>query len=143
MPSLRRTISSPSVRSMPYPSLSNAVNAAQTNRGNAHRRSSGSEIGSRRVLADIEWWKVIDGQRVLDVDQESDREQNQDSPTGQSPLTAELLGGGGLNADGGVERPSTPSLEEVCHFFITRSPRLLFESDSVAFTLVLAYSSCK
>lgn len=118
MPSLRRTISSPSVRSIPYPSLSNAVSAAHGNRGNGHRRSSGSEISSRRVLADIEWWKVTDGQRLLDLDQESEdrnREQNQDSPTGQSLLTDELLGDVGLlSADDGVERPSTPPFEEVC-----------------------------
>jgi len=101
---------------MPYPSLSNAVNAAQGNRGSAHRRSFGSEISTRRVLADIEWWKVADGQRVLDIDQESEdrnREQNQDSPTGESLLTDELLGGTGLlAADDGVERPSTPPLED-------------------------------
>lgn len=105
---------------MPYPSLSNAVNAAQGNRGNGHRRSSGSEISSRRVLADIEWWRVADGQRLLDVDQESEdrnRDQNQDSPTGQSLFADELLGGAGsLGADEGVERPSTPPLEEVCFF---------------------------
>jgi hypothetical protein len=106
---------------MPYPSLSNAVNAAQGNRGNGHRRSSGSEISSRRVLADIEWWRVTDGQCVLDADQESEdrnRDQNQDSPTGQSLLADELPGGAGsLSADEGIERLSTPPLEEVSVLF--------------------------
>jgi hypothetical protein len=118
MPSLRHTISSPSVRSAPYPSLSNAVSAAQGSRGNGHRRSSGSEISSRRVLADIEWWRVADGQRALDADQESgdhNRDQNLDSPTG---LADEVLGGvEPLSADEGIERLSTPPLEEVCGFF--------------------------
>lgn len=105
---------------MPYPSLSNALNAAQGNRGNGHRRSSGSEISSRRVLADIEWWRVADGQRVIDADQESDdrnRDLNPDSPTGQSLLADDLLGGtvGPLTADEGVERFSTPPLEEFSH----------------------------
>lgn len=101
---------------MPYPSLSNAISAAQGNRGNGHRRSSGSEIGNRRVLADIEWWRVADGQRILDPDQESDDrngDQNPDSPIGQSLLADELIEGVGLlSADDGVERLSTP-LEEV------------------------------
>lgn len=56
MPSLRRTASSPAVRVAPY---SSSLAAA---RGNGHRRSSGSETSTRRVLADIEWWRVTDGQ---------------------------------------------------------------------------------
>ncbi|TFK42287.1 hypothetical protein BDQ12DRAFT_675951 [Crucibulum laeve] len=59
MPSLRRTASSPSVRSSPYSSSSSASVAT---RGHGHRRSSGSETTGRRVLADIEWWRVTDGQ---------------------------------------------------------------------------------
>ena len=57
MPSLRRSASSPAVRPAPYYSSSLAVA-----RGNGHRRSSGSETSSRRVLADIEWWRVTEGQ---------------------------------------------------------------------------------
>lgn len=64
MPSLRRTLSSPSVRSSPY------SNGSPVARGGGHRRSSGSETTNRRVLADIEWWKVTDGQCYADADQE-------------------------------------------------------------------------
>jgi hypothetical protein len=64
MPSLRRTLSSPSVRSSPY------SNGSLVARGSGHRRSSGSETTNRRVLADIEWWKVTDGQCDTDADQE-------------------------------------------------------------------------
>jgi len=66
MPSLRRTSSSPAVRSSPY------SNGALAARGNGHRRSSGSETTSRRVLADIEWWRVTDGQREASPDEESE-----------------------------------------------------------------------
>ncbi|KAF4614656.1 hypothetical protein D9613_002627 [Agrocybe pediades] len=66
MPSLRRTSSSPAVRSSPYSS------GALAARGNGHRRSSGSETTNRRVLADIEWWRVMDGQRETSPDQESE-----------------------------------------------------------------------
>ncbi|PFH51740.1 hypothetical protein AMATHDRAFT_46907 [Amanita thiersii Skay4041] len=68
MPSLRRTFSSPTVRSSPYPSygLSSSLSAARAQSSHAHgyRRSSGSETTNRRVLADIEWWRVADGQLV-------------------------------------------------------------------------------
>ena len=67
MPSLRRTLSSPSVRSSPYayPSSSNA-NAHATRAGNNQpRRSSGSDTNNRRVLADLDWWLVQDGQHTF------------------------------------------------------------------------------
>lgn len=64
MPSLRRTASSPAVRSSPYSSGSPVA------RGGGHRRSSGSETTNRRVLADIEWWRVTEGQRESSPDQE-------------------------------------------------------------------------
>ncbi|KAF5386929.1 hypothetical protein D9615_001555 [Tricholomella constricta] len=83
MPSLRRTASSPSVRSSPYPALSSAVNGGLGSRGGGHRRSSGSETSTRRVLADIEWWRIIDGQCDTDADQESEnrnRDQTIESP---------------------------------------------------------------
>lgn len=105
-------MSSPSVRSSPYPSLSNAVNSAAGSRGNGHRRSSGSETTSRRVLADIEWWRVADGQRDSDADQESEehnRDQNLDHLGGRSLAVEHLLGSVGVfTADVGVERPATP-----------------------------------
>lgn len=79
MPSLRRTVSSPSVRSSPYPSLSSGNGGAVRTGGNGHRRSSGSDIASRRVLADIEWWRVTVGQQDLDAEQElEDNNPNQE-----------------------------------------------------------------
>ncbi|KAI0072775.1 hypothetical protein K474DRAFT_330693 [Panus rudis PR-1116 ss-1] len=76
MPSLRRTLSSPSVRSSPYyyPSSSSSLfssssssSHSQTRQGGhgPTRRSSGSETAQRRVLADIDWWRVEEGQREL------------------------------------------------------------------------------
>ncbi|EPQ58279.1 hypothetical protein GLOTRDRAFT_114739 [Gloeophyllum trabeum ATCC 11539] len=81
MPSLRRTISSPSIRaarSAPYPSIGSA--GATRTHGHVPRRTSGSETASRRVLADIEWWRVLDGQREVDADslEDENRDQTQD-----------------------------------------------------------------
>lgn len=74
MPSLRRTSSTSAVRVSPY---SNAPVAA---RGNGHRRSSGSDTTTRRVLADIEWWRVTEGQCDPSSDLETeDRNRGQDS----------------------------------------------------------------
>jgi hypothetical protein len=78
MPSLRRTVSSPAVRSSPYPTSLSAANSGPVTRpGHGHRRSSGSETSSRRVLADIEWWRVTDGQH--------DPEAERDEQSPQSP----------------------------------------------------------
>jgi hypothetical protein len=55
MPSLRRTYSSPTIRSSPY-SRSRAG-------GHQPRRASGSDTLGRRVLADIDWWRVPGVQR--------------------------------------------------------------------------------
>ncbi|KAF8077650.1 hypothetical protein FPV67DRAFT_1443263 [Lyophyllum atratum] len=99
MPSLRRTLSSPSVRSSPYPALSSAANGGPGVRGNGHRRSSGSETSTRRVLADIEWWRVADGQRDADADEESEdrnRDQTLDSSLNPGLALEELLGSTGL-----------------------------------------------
>lgn len=77
MPSLRRTYSSPSVRSSPYryPPVSPYIPSAHATRAGvpAHRRSSGTESSRRRVLADIDWWLVQDGQRdFLAEDEDAD-----------------------------------------------------------------------
>ncbi|KAF8635536.1 hypothetical protein AX17_003919 [Amanita inopinata Kibby_2008] len=68
MPSLRRTFSAPSARSSPYPTYSPSSalygSASRTQGAYGHRRSSGSETSARRVLADIDWWRVADGQRA-------------------------------------------------------------------------------
>jgi hypothetical protein len=55
MPSLRRSFSAPVPRSSPYPS-SAAV------RAHPRRPSSGTGTKTRRVLADIPWWSVTEGQ---------------------------------------------------------------------------------
>lgn len=56
MPSLRRTSSHPNLRSSPYGPTQ------RTQHPYPHRRSSGPETTRRRVLADIDWWTVSDGQ---------------------------------------------------------------------------------
>lgn len=96
MPSLRRTASSPSVRLAPYSYLS-----PQVARGHGHRRSSGSETSSRRVLADIEWWKVTDGQCDTNVDQESEdsTRDDEDNVAGAGTIA--------LSTELGVEHHST------------------------------------
>ncbi|KZT09648.1 uncharacterized protein LAESUDRAFT_810630 [Laetiporus sulphureus 93-53] len=69
MPSLRRTLSYPEARGAPYtqpaePSSSSSDTDANETRTNAPnlRRSSGSDASHRRVLAEIDWWIVQDGQ---------------------------------------------------------------------------------
>ena len=105
MPSLRRTLSSPLVRSSPY---SNGLLVA---RGSGHRRSSGSETTNRRVLADIEWWKVTDGQCDTDIDQESEDRNRGDQDIGSSL---------GLDIHVGVEHPLPTTLPWISSF--TGSP---------------------
>ncbi|KAF8163614.1 hypothetical protein B0H34DRAFT_795301 [Crassisporium funariophilum] len=100
MPSLRRTASSPAVRSSPY---STGVVAA---RGHGNRRSSGSETTSRRVLADIEWWRVTDGQ----CDSGSDQESEDRNRGNQVIVPFDVSPGSGIHisgVDAGVEYPST------------------------------------
>ncbi|KAI0685704.1 hypothetical protein BC835DRAFT_1455346 [Cytidiella melzeri] len=59
MPSLRRTFSAPA-RSSPYSS------STETRTGSRSlRRLSGSETANRRILADIDWWRVEEGQRQV------------------------------------------------------------------------------
>jgi len=69
-----------------------------------NRRSSGSETSNRRVLADLEWWRVVDGQHDTEAEQgtverEQDQGQDGEAPSGNSQSLVE---------DAGVERPSTP-----------------------------------
>jgi hypothetical protein len=101
MPSLRRTASSPAVRSSPY------SNGAVVARGNGHRRSSGSETTSRRVLADIEWWRVSDGQ----CDPNADQEQEDRNHGTQDIVPLDVSMGIHIQSvDTGVERQSPLSL---------------------------------
>ncbi|KAA1471214.1 hypothetical protein DENSPDRAFT_850084 [Dentipellis sp. KUC8613] len=99
MPSLRRTLSSPSVRSSPY-------HSAVSGRGHGPRRTSGSAISTRRVLADIDWWRVTDGQ-LLDADADVNEEAEEMRRAQDQPALAEVDDGADVR-EAGVERPSTP-----------------------------------
>ncbi|THH30366.1 hypothetical protein EUX98_g3821 [Antrodiella citrinella] len=100
MPSLRRTLSSPSVRLSPYsnPSSSSTINQANRQQGGGHgpRRSLGSETGGRRVLADIDWWTVHAGQMFTPghvspsqvQDTEDDDQAEQEPPVNTITLAA-------------------------------------------------------
>lgn len=108
MPSLRRSFSSPSVRSSPYPSsLSTPTPNPSIIRARATaphpRRSSGSATAERRVLADIEWWRVHDGQ--CDLDLQDQFQEDVQAPDGDVPLSGTVM----LSAGGGsLEPPQTP-----------------------------------
>ncbi|KAK2466697.1 hypothetical protein APHAL10511_000955 [Amanita phalloides] len=97
MPSLRRTFSSPAVRSSPYPSSSpsSALYNATRTQSHGHRRSFGSDLHQRRVLADIEWWKVADGQHAdqghdNDPQVQRDRVSLPEQPRNAATLALEL-----------------------------------------------------
>ncbi|KAK0210956.1 hypothetical protein DFS33DRAFT_1378930 [Desarmillaria ectypa] len=107
MPSLRRTFSSPAVRSSPYPSASEHAGSSNRGHGGGHRRSSGSETIGRRVLADIEWWRVVDGQRDLDAEQESE-DANRDQEPDQVPDSVRNAAGDPLM---GAEPPRYTEVE--------------------------------
>ncbi|KAG8217570.1 hypothetical protein J3R82DRAFT_5721 [Butyriboletus roseoflavus] len=105
MPSLRRSFSSPSVRSSPYPSSLSTLHpsGSRARPSPIHpRRSSGSATAERRVLADIEWWRVYDGQCDLDLQDQAHEDAQVD---GGVPLggTVTLSAGGGS-----LEPPQTP-----------------------------------
>ena len=103
MPSLRRTTSSPSVRSSPYPtSLSLAA------RNPVPRRASGSDVSSRRVLAEIDWWRVEEGQKELAAGEEEAPSPSDDVPTVGVALSGPL----GLSSEPS-DRPVTPVLPVV------------------------------
>ncbi len=87
MPSLRRTLSSPAVRSSPYPtSLSEQAAMLRSQGTGGHRRSTGSESIGRRVLADIEWWRVVDGQCLVSPDHDDEDVGRDERDTEQVPL---------------------------------------------------------
>lgn len=101
MPSLRRSASTPSVvRSSPYPSrsaLRNGTGSAARS-GGRPKRSGGSETSSRRVLADIEWWKVQAAQIPEQLENEDDEQAELDlAAIARLPLVLAH-----------VERPTTP-----------------------------------
>ncbi|THH13861.1 hypothetical protein EW146_g6410 [Bondarzewia mesenterica] len=103
MPSLRRTFSSPSFRSSPYPtSLGNA-----TGRGHGPRRSSGSETSSRRVLADIDWWRVSEGQHDVNAGVNEAEEREVHEHTAEVVLGA-LVGHAVIASEAVLQRTTTP-----------------------------------
>jgi len=107
MPSLRRTFSSPSVRSSPYPTgLSSNTGSGRRN-GQGRRCSSGTETSSRRVLADIEWWRVVDGQRDLEPERGL-------VPREQGHVTEET---------GGAEHPLMPLPPVGVTFHVPQAPQ--------------------
>ncbi|KAH9180513.1 hypothetical protein EDB89DRAFT_1900386 [Lactarius sanguifluus] len=103
MPSLRRTLSTPSVRISPYPSL-----ASRSQR--PHRRSSGSDLSARKVLGDIDWWHVADGQREKNEEEEGvegEGDEEGDEATSVPVVDAPTVADHSENA---IERPSTPDV---------------------------------
>ena len=88
MPSLRRTFSDSysNPRSSPYPSALSlsASGALNANNGSGsmrmRRAASGSETSTRRVLADIEWWRVTPGQQSEPEENASEEDAALDLP---------------------------------------------------------------
>ena len=125
MPSLRRALSTPSVRVSPYPSLLTLTSRSQRS---GHRRSSGSDLSARRVLADIDWWRVADGQREKkgeeeegggEGEEEGDEGAGEATPVDADPASVMLphapvaqlaAADHSENANVGVGRPSTPDV---------------------------------
>ncbi|KAH9043274.1 hypothetical protein EDB85DRAFT_1885629 [Lactarius pseudohatsudake] len=106
MPSLRRTLSTPSVRVSPYPSL---ISRSQR----PHRRSSGSDLSARKVLGDIDWWRVADGQREKNEEEEGgegEGDEEGDEATSVPVVDATTVVDHSENASAGIERPSTPDV---------------------------------
>ncbi|KAI0062305.1 hypothetical protein BV25DRAFT_1916216 [Artomyces pyxidatus] len=110
MPSLRRTLSSPAVRSSPYPA---AIGVA-AGRPHGPRRSSGSDTSSRRVLADIDWWRVTVGQNDTDLAEEREAAEGAEAPSPADPADDldDPTSPAAVNALE-IERPSTPIASEV------------------------------
>ncbi|KAI0306612.1 hypothetical protein B0F90DRAFT_779098 [Multifurca ochricompacta] len=83
MPSLRRAISTPSVRISPYPSPPGSHSYRPHPYG--YRRSSGPDVSTRKVLADIDWWRVADGQR-----EQGNEEEDEERDVGEDDVLASL-----------------------------------------------------
>ena len=121
MPSLRRTSSHPSLRSSPYGPTQ------RTQHPYPHRRSSGPETTRRRVLADIDWWTVSDGQVPAATEFQTQptpaTEQEQDENVHvQVPVLEQT-------------QPEPPTLEDV------EEP--IFRGDSPVVHTTISVSSCQ
>ena len=99
MPSLRRAFSTPSVRASPYSVLPSSRSHRPHPHG--HRRSSGSDVADRKVLADIDWWRVADGQRERGSEEEGEEER--DAGEDPTPISAG-------SADSEMPRVAIPGL---------------------------------
>jgi len=125
MPSLRRALSTPSVRVSPYPSI--LTSRSQRSHPHGHRRSSGSDLTARKVLGDIDWWRVADGQREKNGEEEAggEGEEEGDEGTGEvsvidadpasavpphTPVAQLAAADHSENASVGIGRPSTPDV---------------------------------
>lgn len=124
MPSLRRALSTPSVRASPYPSL--LTSRPQRSHPHAHRRSSGSDLTARKVLADIDWWRVADGQREKTGEEDGEGDEGEEGGEGAGatgvsvvdadpvsvmlPQTPLATTDHSENAGVGIGRPSTPDV---------------------------------
>ena len=120
MPSLRRALSTPSVRASPYPVIPSSRSHRPHPHG--HRRSSGSDVSDRKVLADIDWWRVADGQRERgggggdddDDDDAAERDVGEDThlvsadSVTDSDVLRVAIPDGRESAGVELERPSTP-----------------------------------
>lgn len=100
MPSLRRTFSSPPARRGPYSYPSSLSSSGAQTRAGPHqpRRSSGSDVSNRRVLADIDWWIVQDGQRDV-----------YDASTGGRTLTDAAENDTDVESGAGGATPTAPA----------------------------------
>lgn len=137
MPSLRRTASTPLVRSSPYPSsLSLSSTGAQnvTAAQRPRRVGSATENSRRRVLADIDWWTVIDGQFEQDEAAPSEPEPVREQA---QAVVATLLGSESFTPAIDIAVPSASNILsdtasdgslEVCHSYALAHVQLEFNS---------------
>ncbi|KAH7926629.1 hypothetical protein BV22DRAFT_1104156 [Leucogyrophana mollusca] len=134
MPSLRRSFSSPSVRSSPYPAALSNSSASGRVRVNEHgsRRSSGSETSERRVLAEIEWWRVTDSQREIAPTQDEEERDQDDDQAQDVGVHAHTGGVVTLSGDGSAERPQTPPLPSLHSHHIFGSLQTLIPTNEFA-----------
>ncbi len=129
MPSLRRTLSSPSVRSSPYgyPSASSTNGHATRAGGHQPRRSSGSDTNNRRVLADLDWWLVQDGQ--YEVAGPSGEEDSDDQVAAENEQVRPP--GANVVSDDNVEVPPPTAVANVTTF-ATRPAAGFYETEIVS-----------
>jgi len=120
MPSLRRSVSSPIVRSSPYPTALSSSSAGLRNGGHGRRRASGSETSSRRVLGDLDWWRVAEGQH--------DSEEDSTTPVDEQPSPPSVIFHEAAVEESFVSPQWTPPTADIA---LPMPPTLLFSSLSI------------